>query len=78
MPFSLMKEQLGVLCTAKMAHDDPAKRVCEEKVRSDGLLSSLNSGGHASKFLDNMFISVHVNSAAYNTCKTVIGANSED
>lgn len=64
--------------TAKMAHDDPVERVCEEKVRSDGLVSSLNSGGHVSKFLDNMFIYVHVNSTAYNTCKTVMGANSED
>jgi hypothetical protein len=64
--------------TAKMAHDDPAKRACWEKVRSDGLLSSLNSGGHASKFLDNMFIYVYVSSAAYDTCKTVMGANSED
>ena len=67
-----------MLCTAKMAHDDPAKRVCEEKVRSDGLLLPLSSSGHASKISGNMLIYVYLNSAAYNTCKTVIGANSED
>jgi hypothetical protein len=64
--------------TTKMAHDDPVNAACEEKVQSDGLLSTLNNSGHTSKFFGNIFIYVHVNSPVYYTCKTVIGANSED
>ncbi len=64
--------------TTEMANDDPVSSVCKEKAQSDDLLSKLNNSGYTSKFLDNMFIYVHVNSPVYYICKAVIGVNSED
>ena len=64
--------------TRKMAYKDPVNAACEEKVQSVGLSSPLKNSGHTFSYFDNMLIYVHANSPVYYTCRTGIGANSED